>query len=63
MDEKFFGKRKRGGRDPALTVICNGGGPVSLDFAVWTDAGALPIDCRSQSATIMPAKVIKHFQY
>ena len=55
MDEKFFGKKKRGGRDPALTVTGNGGGPASLDFATWTDASALPIDRRSQSVSIMPA--------
>ena len=63
MDEKFFGKKKRGGRDPALTVTGNGGGPASLDFATWTDASALPIDRRSQSVSLLPAKVIKHFQY
>ena len=31
--KSFFGKRKRGGRDPALTVTGNGCGPASLDFA------------------------------
>ena len=46
-----------------LPVTGNGGGPASLDFATWTDACALPIDRRSQSVSIMPAKVIKHFQY
>ena len=55
MDEKFFDKKKMGGRDPALTVTGNGGGPASLDFATWTDASALPIDRRSQSVSIMPA--------